>query len=124
MGAEAPHNIERLQQLARFADPRRQRISCPTCRQPSNHVIAAIAAPTTEGEKELLKMSFYKQKKRKLCKWFEFSVQLGHGLYCPSWNDCLYAHLLPTEPDKLRKDTYIFTQDEIDRDRAVLLDSK
>ena len=88
----------------------RSTTACPLCRQPSKIVFPSTTLPATVFDKDKILQGVYAQKKRTLCRHFEASIATIEGYYCPDFNDCLYAHLEPS--DSIRKE-FKFTEDRI-----------
>lgn len=76
---------------------------------------AAAKFPETPAEKEKIINGILAQKKRTLCRDFEASIQTVEGFYCPRFNECLYAHLYPSDDPnrKLRTQPFVFEESRI-----------
>ena len=89
-------------------------VDCPACGLRSRFVVPSTFLPVNAEVKSLLVAAQAAQLREFKCMHFEKSLEGGGKPRCYMYNLCAYAHFQPAEVDRLRKERYLFTEEEED----------
>src|SRR5947208_11712852 len=82
-------------------------------------LVPSMYLPASARVKELLVEAQAAQLRGFKCMFFEMSLDeraRGNGrAYCPYFNECLYAHFVPMDIDRLRSRRFVFTEQQIEQ---------